>query len=112
MTLSYRDHDSVIEVAGPLDVNTAATLRDALEPLVDREPAPTLDLSGIDSCDTAGIQVLFAAARSAAFRQKRLRVANASAPVVHLLDALGLPADLAQFGGSEPLPENDRRTRA
>lgn len=52
-------------------------------------PAIELDLSGVTAIDTAGLQLLVAARRSAANRGRELRFVTPSEPVRHVFDLLG-----------------------
>jgi anti-anti-sigma regulatory factor len=52
-----------------------------------------LDLSGVDSCDAAVLQVLLAARKSASQLEKPFGVVSLSAAVLETCAALGLPLE-------------------
>lgn len=68
------------------------TLLDALQP----GAVLVLDLSGVTALDTAGVQLLLLAQRTAQAQQGSLRVVNPSASVLEVLQLLRLDAQLLQ----------------
>lgn len=60
----YVDGESVLHVAGEIDMATAPAFRDAaLQAIVDNGPSLTLDLSGVTFMDSTGLHVLVATYR-------------------------------------------------
>lgn len=79
-------------VAGEFTIYRAAELcerfREAVAPSADL----AVDLAEVTECDTAGVQLLLAAARALEERGSRLLLAAASEPVREALQSLGLAA--------------------
>jgi anti-anti-sigma factor len=85
-----------LKLAGALEIRAADELRNALRDLIAEDAAPAVDLSGVESCDTAALQLLCAAQRSSAASGKTLRVAGVSGAVREACEALGLPLSEVQ----------------
>lgn len=77
----------------------AIELRDALIGAIE-QPSTTieLDLSGVNELDTAGVQLLLLAKRTALTRNKDLRLVGQSATVVQVFEMLNLAT---YFGAPE-----------
>ncbi len=76
-------------VAGALDLYSAPEVREALLAR-SAEPSLTVDLSGVETCDLAGLQLLLAAKRSAAAAGRSVRLRNPSAAVSAACEAVGI----------------------
>jgi len=72
-----------------LDMEAASSIRDVLLDAFSRQPQVTLDLSAVESCDTAALQVLLAAQKSAESMGKPFRIAPLSRAVLETAEALG-----------------------
>ena len=81
---------------GDLTIENAAVARDRLAAWMARGENLTLDLSAVKSCDTAGLQLICAALKSAAQSGKSLRMSALPPAVESVAAALGLPLE----GGS------------
>ena len=83
-----------IEIRGEFNIFTATALRqqmlDALEQTGDVE----VDLSGVNEIDSAGIQLMLAAKREAALRNKGLRFAGHSREVYDVLELCDVTGQL------------------
>jgi anti-anti-sigma factor len=90
MTISKDHTPGVLSIAGALDIDAAHSLRDALLECLSHQPEVALDLSGVNACDAAALQVLLAAQRNAAALGKAFRIAGDSRPVTEAASALGL----------------------
>lgn len=78
-----------LAIEGELTIVRAA----ALKPLLLREPAPVeIDLSGVTEIDTAGLQLLMLAKKSAQAAQRELRLVAHSAAVIDAFELLNLAA--------------------
>ena len=91
------ESESLLKIEGTLDIGCAEELRQALQDLLARASAPMLDLSQVDACDTAAIQLLLAARISAAQSGRQLEL-TATSPA---LDAAGATLGLSLH---EPTP--------
>jgi anti-anti-sigma factor len=90
MTLSNDKTTGVLKISGRLDIDGASSLREALLDCFLQQPEVTTDLSEIDGCDTAALQVLLAAGQDAAAAGKAFRVIAVSPVVTDTAAALGL----------------------
>jgi len=70
-----------MRLAGALEIHCIEAARDALLNHVERRQSLELDLSGVESCDAAGLQLLLAARVSARVLGKAFAIC-ASAPAV------------------------------
>lgn len=76
---------------GELTIAAAAAQREILlQTLTDDGPDLWLDLSHIEACDSAGVQLLLALQRSAQQRGRSLRITEPSEPVRQALTTYGL----------------------
>lgn len=79
-----------MQVSGALDIYEADSARNTLLSHLGREAALHLDLSAVDRCDAAGVQLLSAARRTAAALGKRFEVSAWSPAVTACLAQLGM----------------------
>ncbi|GAB7028917.1 STAS domain-containing protein [Streptomyces sp. NPDC021749] len=81
----------VLEITGELDYDHAHELREVLTTLTLRPGQRlTLDLAGMEFCDSSGITALIAAYRHAQAAQADLALAAAPARTVRILRIVGL----------------------
>jgi anti-anti-sigma factor len=81
---------NVIEISGVLAINEAQELRDSLLRHSANNDHLLLDLSAVEACDTAGLQVLLAARRHAESLSKTFHLTAVSEPVLKMVSALGV----------------------
>jgi anti-sigma B factor antagonist len=82
---------AVLTAAGEIDSTSAPVLRERLEALLDGEVREvTVDLTGVDFLDSAGLCVLAAAHRRATGRDVAVRVLASSRAVIRPLQITGL----------------------
>jgi anti-sigma B factor antagonist len=82
-----------------MTVQRAVELRDALLGALEQQvSAVDVDLSGVSELDTAGVQLLLIAKRTALARSKQLRLVGQSSAVVQVLETFNL---VAYFGAPE-----------
>lgn len=86
----------VLTLAGELSIYQAQELKKTLLDAVQPGATLVLDLSGVTALDTAGVQLLLLAQRSAQAQQGDVRVIAPSAPVREVLELLRLDAQLLQ----------------
>jgi len=80
----------ILSVSGALHVSEAGELRDALSTWLRNEQALKLDLSAVQACDAASLQLLCALRKSAGLANKPFSLVAASAAVAECDSALGL----------------------
>ncbi|MED5621997.1 STAS domain-containing protein [Ideonella sp. BN130291] len=90
-----------LSLRGELNIYRAAELKAQLLAALDGAPALELDLSGVTEIDSAGVQLLMLARRSALARQRALRLVGHSAAVNDVFQLLDLHA---YFGDPLPTP--------
>ena len=89
-TRSQGDH-TVISVAGEIDLYTAPKLQAELAAALTADPARLIvDMSGVDFCDSTGINVLLAAHRHARERGGELQLAGPGSATRKVLQVTGL----------------------
>lgn len=87
-----------LKISGTLDIYTVDTLRDVLAEHVKQQTALLLDLSEVDGCDVAGLQLLCSAHKSAEASRAPFAVTALSQAVVESCAALGLLTEQFQAG--------------
>jgi anti-sigma B factor antagonist len=97
--LLHRDGTrAVLQVSGPMDLDTCPSLEQALADLVDNgSPRLVLDLHEVDFCDSSGINSLLRALAHAKESSGSLALAATSPQVQHLLDLIGLGAVITSY---------------
>ncbi|UUX94540.1 lipid asymmetry maintenance protein MlaB [Aquabacterium sp. J223] len=90
-----------LRVDGEMTIYRAAELKPQLMAALDQAPAVALDLRGVAEIDTAGVQLLLLARRTAVERQRALHLVNPSTAV---MDALRLLDLLPHFGDAIAVP--------
>ena len=91
------DNDSAlmrVRIKGELSIFTAATLRQQLLDALETQPEVEVDLSEVSEMDSAGMQLMVAAKREAANRNKPLRFTGHSAAVFDVLELCDLSGHL------------------
>jgi len=82
---------NAIALSGDFSIVDAAALREQLREALNLGPGDlALDLSGVESCDSAGVQLLLSLRRSLAARGDALHIARPADSVRHALATLGL----------------------
>ncbi|KTA80587.1 STAS domain-containing protein [Aeromonas salmonicida] len=98
------EHKTLVKVSGEMTIYTAAELKQALTPLLYRQQALELDLSGVSEMDSAGLQLLLAAKKTMQQGDSPLHLVMHSHAV---LDALELCQLAAFFGDPTLIPHAD-----
>jgi anti-anti-sigma factor len=91
--ISDEESGQVLKIAGALDIEAAPELRKALSESIEANAGLTLDLGAVDACDTAALQVLYSARKTANGANKPMRILGMSAAVADAAAALGLAID-------------------
>lgn len=90
-TREENDGKTRLKVEGSITIYEAAALREELLACLERDAGLELDLEGVTDCDTAGLQLLYAARKITG--EKRLRVACAGPGVLEALQSAGMNPD-------------------
>jgi len=93
MNISIHEDNTVLHVAGALEIYEAESLRRSVMEGLDSRRELLLDLQHVKTCDTAGAQLLWSARKAATQAGKAIRFEHASPPILECWAALGLPAD-------------------
>jgi anti-anti-sigma factor len=102
MTLNGNEVTGVLKISGTLDIDAANSLREALLDCFVQQHDIAADLSDVDGCDAAGLQVLLAGRKDAVLVGKAFRIIAASSAVMETAAALGfLIDDLGKGQGKE-----------
>jgi anti-sigma B factor antagonist len=89
-TRTQGDH-TVVSVTGEIDLYTAPKLQSELTGALTRNPARLIvDMSGVEFCDSTGINVLLAAHRQARDRGGELQLAGPGRATRKVLQVTGL----------------------
>lgn len=109
MNLSNDSISGELKISGTLDIDAANALREALLDCFLHQPEVAahslqVDLSGVDTCDAAALQVLLAARKDASAAGTAFRVNAPSQAVTETAAALGLSIDLSGDGSEKEQP--------
>ena len=105
MHVAKNTPDGLLKLEGALHISTADELRNVLAEVLARAPELALDLSEVDACDTAALQLLCSARRSAAQLNKQLRLTAISDTVAEAGVALGLSLEDSTIAAPSHAPE-------
>ena len=113
MQVFQDQREPTLKLTGALDINTVDELRGILIASLERNATIVVDLCSVTSCDAAGVQLLFALAKSAELAGKTFALGATSEALVR--DCANLGIDLARsmdtyastdkapdLGGGEP----------
>lgn len=98
MHITKDESGSVLKIGGNLSIETTEELRAALLDLLAAASDISVDLSGVEACDTAALQVLCSSGKTAVGRGKKLGFLGMPDAVVQTALELGLPAGGADRG--------------
>ncbi|WP_447829222.1 STAS domain-containing protein [Aeromonas salmonicida] len=98
------EHKPLVKVSGEMTIYTAAELKQALTPLLYRQQALELDLSGVSEMDSAGLQLLLAAKKTMQQGGYPLHLVMHSHAVLNALELCQLAAF---FGDPTLIPHAD-----
>ena len=94
--ITKNEGGGVLRIAGTLDIGGAEELQKALREFLEEQQNPALDLSEVEGCDTATLQLLYAARKTRGTSMKRRQFEGLSSPVANTSSVLGLSVnDLA-----------------
>lgn len=81
-----------LSLDGEINIYRAAELKTEVLDALRRAPVLEIDLAGVTELDTAGLQVLMLAKRTATEEQRELHLLNHSPAVVDIVEMLNLGA--------------------
>jgi anti-anti-sigma factor len=90
MTFEQDKTTGTLKIAGHMRIDEVDSLKSALSQYVLNEPRLALDLSAVEYCDAAGLQLLLAAEKTAAHLHKPFALNAVSEAVTNSAAALGL----------------------
>ncbi|MEI9972936.1 MAG: STAS domain-containing protein [Ignavibacteriota bacterium] len=82
--------DGVLRIAGDVGINVVEQLHSVLREFVSTAARPTVDLSDVENCDAAVLQLLTSARKTAERANKPFDFAGVSAAVLDASAVLGL----------------------
>ena len=90
LNITIKEPNGAIFVSGALDIYDVESLREVLLRELTKRAELVLDLTGVTECDTAGVQLICAARKSAEKSGKRLKLERPSSAFVTCCERLGL----------------------
>jgi anti-anti-sigma factor len=90
LQISKDESGSVLKLAGTLDIRVAEELQSALRDFLKADSSNVVDLSGVEVCDTAALQLLCAARKTVEGAGGRLELTAVPEPVRESSTILGL----------------------
>ena len=99
MDAQFQIREDLLDVAGEIDLSCAEAFRDALVELLEKAAHPQVDLSGVASCDLAGLQLLRAAVVSGEAQGTPVVVTGGDGVVAEACRRLGSTLDELLRGG-------------
>ncbi len=85
-----KDGQAILKIKGALSIYEAASLREELAACLDQYQGLTIDLNEVSDCDTAGLQLLCSARRTAENAGKAFALTGTPEPVHEALSRVGL----------------------
>ena len=93
---------AALKLEGSLNIGSVEALQEVLSRYAGETSDLQLDLSGIETCDAAGLQLLCSLRSSAAAFGKSLRIVAVSEPFTSLTRALGVPVESLELAAGMP----------
>lgn len=88
--MQIREEQGTVQISGVLGIADAEQLRDALAKMLAATSRFTVDLSGVEACDTSTIQLFLSLGTTGARSGKTVQVAECSRAVLDTASGLGL----------------------
>jgi len=93
LNITNNESEGVLKFSGTLDIYAVDAARDVLIQHVQNNPRLILDLSEVEECDVAGLQLLFSVRKTIESLCKSLEVKRVSQAIIDACAALGLGMD-------------------
>lgn len=103
MRTTTDESGGVLRLAGGLGICETEQLHRTLVEALNKASSLTLDLSEVETCDTAALQLLYSARITAERSGKSIKIQGASQPVLATCETLGVPVEALS---SERPPEH------
>lgn len=100
LNITQPDNAGPLKISGTLDIYAAEALRDALAQRVHHQTTLTLDLSEVDGCDVAALQLLYSARKSAEASSEGFAVTTFSQAMINACEALGFALEQLKASNS------------
>jgi anti-anti-sigma factor len=97
-----------LKITGEQSIRTADELQKALAEHLDRGLDVVVDLSEVDECDTAAMQLIYALRQSAVQRKQRFHITAVSPAITETAAALGLGIEELMTPCGPAVPDGDR----
>ena len=101
VTQTETQNKRILKFEGALIIQHAAKVHQELLPLVDADRDIELDLQGISECDTAGIQLLVAARKTAEKIGRQLSIQKIPPAVGQAMATAGISSDRIRTGSKD-----------
>lgn len=92
------EEKGLIKIGGALDIGEVGVLRDALIRLGAEQRPLVLDLSAVESCDTAAVQLLYSLFQAGAQSNQTVSIVAFSTAVIDTASSVGLAIQHPAFG--------------
>lgn len=100
IAVRYESQNTVVELTGELDLETAPTLTSALDMLEKHSRRRlVIDVSALAFCDSSGLGALVRVNRRAAQTGGWVRICGAAGTIQTIIGIAGLPSVLRCYGG-------------
>lgn len=95
-TKRSKEEQGTIKLGGTISIYEVAGIHKKLLRSLEENPTVRLDLAGVSSCDTAGIQLLLAAGKTGEEQGKRVILSNSPEAVREAARRIGVEPDISQ----------------
>jgi anti-anti-sigma factor len=96
LEITFQTDTHTVRLEGDLDIYNVEAARDALTAILRDGHGLDLDLSGVETCDAAGIQLLAAARRSTLAAERPFFLRTPAPAMLQCGELLGLPPQFWQ----------------
>jgi anti-anti-sigma regulatory factor len=101
------DAGAPLKITGEQTIRTADELHEALAQYLDRGLDVVVDLSEVNECDAAALQLIFALRQSAVQRKQRFHITAVSPAIAGTAAALGLDLEILRTVGRRATADGD-----
>lgn len=90
ITKHEKDGQAILKIDGPLNIETLSMLKEELMAALNEHSGIALDLKNVNECDTAGIQLLWSARKTAEGKAKNFSIINSSESLKKAAEQIGI----------------------